>query len=116
MNAKNYIINELDVFIKTFSNVRVRYEYNENTLTHIIEVVPHDVYYFNDEYIIWESKLFDKFINLYPTENICFITDDALVGIKKEIYHKEGINYTAVLKQQENTIYDPNQFIFREKE
>ena len=115
MNSKNYIINELDVLIKMFSNVRVRYEYNEYTLTHIIEVVPHDVYYFNKEYILWESKLFDKFIDLYPTENICFITDDALVGIKKEIYNKEGLNYTAFYKQQENTIYDPNQFMFREK-
>ncbi len=109
------IISELEIFIKIFSNVRVRYEYNESTLTHIIEIVPNEVYYFNHEYISWESKLFDKFINLYPTENICFISDDVLVGIKNEIYSKEGLDYTAFYKQQENIICDPNQLLFREK-
>jgi hypothetical protein len=89
MNTNDYIINELEIFIKRFSKVRVRYEYDESTQTHVIEVVPNEVYHLKEEYILWESEMFDKFVAFYPTENICFISDDALVGIENEILHSE---------------------------
>jgi hypothetical protein len=40
--------------------------------------------------------MFDKFIVLYPTENICFISDDALVGIEHAEYTLYGKNHTQV--------------------
>jgi hypothetical protein len=82
MTEKYFILNELATFINKFNNVQVRYEYNESALTHVVEVTPSEMYHLNEEYILWESELVDKFIELCPTQNICFISDDALVGIE----------------------------------
>jgi hypothetical protein len=57
-----------------------RYEHDTFSDTHFVEVVPNDVYYLNERYIAWESKMFDEFVNQFPHENIGFKTDDALVG------------------------------------
>lgn len=92
MEAKNFIYNELKVFIKKFSKTRVRYEYDQNALVHVIEVLPNEVYHLDNDYICWENDLFNRFITQFPTENICFISDDALVGIENPELVIEGLN------------------------
>ncbi len=93
MTPKDFIINELDNFINKFKQVRVRYEFNELSNAHFIEIIPSKVYNLNEEYISWELEMFDKFVKLYPYEGICFISDDALVGIESAMYIKEGLDY-----------------------
>lgn len=93
MEAKNFIYNELKVFIKKFSKTRVRYEYDQNALVHVVEVLPNEVYHLDNDYIYWENDLFNRFITQFPTENICFISDDALVGIEKPELVIEGLEY-----------------------
>ena len=97
MKSKDYIINELTCFVEKFSKVRVRYEYDENALVHTIEVLPNDIYHLDEDYILWEMQVFEKFIKIYQTENICFISDDALVGIENPIFIKEGLDYAIFL-------------------
>jgi len=94
MNPIEYLISELDIFIKNFSKVRVRYEYDKHALTHLIEVIPNEIYHLDENYALWESEMFDKFVALYPTENICFISDDALVSLENVIYVKVGTDYS----------------------
>jgi hypothetical protein len=108
MKSQEYIINELEFFIKKFSKVRVRYEYDEAALVHTVEVLPNEVYHLNKDYISWERTMFDKFIALYPTENICFISDDALVGIENAIYIKEGLDYAPFSTKESSVPFDPN--------
>ncbi|MDR3187848.1 MAG: hypothetical protein LBT94_01510 [Prevotellaceae bacterium] len=93
MKPQEYIINELKTLLAKFPNVRVRYEYNQQAVVHTIEVVPRDVYRSEEEYILWESEMFDKFVERYPTENICFISDDALVGIEQVDFTLYGKNF-----------------------
>ncbi len=93
MEAKNFIYNELEVFVKKFSKTRVSYEYDQNALVHVIEVLPNEVYHLDNNYICWENDLFNRFITQFPTENICFISDDALVGIEKPELVLEGLEY-----------------------
>ncbi|OAV73360.1 hypothetical protein Barb6_00328 [Bacteroidales bacterium Barb6] len=101
MPPKDYIFNELSVFINKFDNVRVRYGYDEKAITHIVEIVPNDVYHLNEEYISWESEMFDKFIERYPMQNICFISDDALVGIENPEYVLYGKDFAVIPIKQE---------------
>jgi hypothetical protein len=61
-------------------------------LVHVIEVLPNEVYHLDNDYICWENDLFNRFTTQFPTENICFISDDALVGIEKPELVIEGLN------------------------
>lgn len=97
MKSKDFIINELDLFVRKFSQVRVRYEFRESSNAHFIEVSPSSVYNLDEGYITWELEMYDKFIDLYPYEGICFITNDALVGIENPVYIKEGLDFAIGL-------------------
>jgi len=115
MEAKDYIIKELESFIKKFSKVRVRYDYDENAIVHTIEVLPNEVYHLDKDYIEWECEMFDKFISMYPNENICFISDDALVGIEKEIFVKEGIDYAPFSTNKRSVEINPASISIHQK-
>jgi hypothetical protein len=82
MTSQEYIILELNDFIVKFPQTRVRYEYDQLSDVHFIEVVPNNVYHLDEAYIAWEIELYDRFISSYPDQNICFISDDALVGLE----------------------------------
>jgi len=72
---------ELKKFIDIFPQTRVRYEYDMNSIVHTIEVVPNEVYHLNGEYISWENAFTEAFIQEFPDQNICFVSDDSLAGI-----------------------------------
>jgi hypothetical protein len=86
MTAKEYIKNELENFIKEFPKVRVRYEYRDRAEAHFIEVIPNEIYHLDEKYILWESEMYDKFTNNFPIQGICFVSDDAFVGIDHAEY------------------------------
>lgn len=110
MTSQEYIILELNDFIVKFPQTRVRYEYDQLSDVHFIEIVPNNVYHLDQAYIVWESELYDRFIALFPDQNICFISDDALVGLDKiefEIKGNEFVSlYSTCNKEQviENTV------------
>lgn len=93
MTSSEFIISKLKSFINEFPGTRVRYEHDEKSNTHFIEVVPNEVYHFDNKYIQWESKFFDEFTEQFPSEIICFISDDALVGIDKVDFEIRGSKY-----------------------
>lgn len=96
MLAFEYIKSELKIFINEFPKTRVRYENDINSNTHSIEVVPNEIYHLDKDYINWESTFFDKFINDFPDQNICFISDDAIVGLYKIDFVLFGKEYVSI--------------------
>lgn len=95
MTPKEYIVIELKSFINDFPQTRVRYEHDLSSETHFVEVVPNQIYHLDADYVKWECNFFDNFINLFPSENVCFISDDAIVGLQNidfEIYGKEFVS------------------------
>jgi hypothetical protein len=108
MTSQEYIKNELEIFIKNFPKVRVRYEYDKNADIHFIEVVPNEVYHLDNEYIAWERDMDNEFIKRYPMQNICFISDDALVGIENAEYILCGLEYAPFSTAKESVIFDSN--------
>jgi hypothetical protein len=91
-----YIKSELKNFIIKFPKIRVRYENDNNSNTHSIEVVPNEIYRLDKDYITWEDNFFDAFINEFPDQNICFISDDAIVGLYKIDFEISGKEYISI--------------------
>ena len=77
MEAKDFIYDELNAFIKGFSKTRIRYEYDHNALVHVVEVLPNEVYHLDSDYIDWENDFYNRFVALFPLDNICFISKTA---------------------------------------
>ena len=96
MNPYEYIISDLKNFILEFPETRVRYEHDNSSETHFIEVVPNEVYHLNADYLKWEGEMFDRFIKLFPEQNICIISDDALVGLDKIDFELRGNQYVSI--------------------
>lgn len=94
MEAKNFIYQELNEFIKLFPKTRIRYEYDDSAFVHIVEVSPKEVYDSNSDYIQWENNFWGQFVSKFPAENICFISDDDVVDIKNPELTLTGIEFT----------------------
>ena len=96
MTSKEHIEVELKKFIKQFSQVKIRYEFHEMANTHFIEVLPYGVYSSDSYYISWENAMRVGFIKLYPTEGICFISDDTAAGIENAELTLFGKAYSSL--------------------
>jgi len=96
MEAKTYIHDALNAFIKHFSKTRIRYEYDTNALVHIVEVLPNEIYHLDSDYIQWEDDFYNSFVTQFPSENICFISDDALVDLSTPELVLEGLEYAPI--------------------
>jgi len=96
MTAKEFIKKELENFIKQFPKTRVRYEFHEMANAHFIEILPNEIYSLDEKYLLWESEMWDRYVELYPQEGICFISDDALVGINNAELILYGEEYMLV--------------------
>jgi hypothetical protein len=107
MNPEKFIIDELEKFIRDFSKVRIRYEHDEMSRSHFVEIVPNSIFRSDSCLRKWKHGFWDKFVAFYPTENICFISDDALVGIENVIYAKEGLDYAPISTAKESITFDP---------
>lgn len=101
MKSTQYILAELNSFVTHFTKTRVRYEHDSLAKVHVIEVVPNHVYHLDQEYIQWESNFFNRFILEFPHENICFISDDAIVGIQVQNTVLYGNEFTPVTTNKE---------------
>lgn len=81
MNSQDLIIKELNDFSLNIEGIEIRYEFDRVNLIHLIEVKPLDLYENNLSYQEREIKLEEKFYNLYPYEEIVFISEDSLSKI-----------------------------------
>lgn len=107
MKATEFILSNLEKFVMNFPKTRVRYEYDILAKIHFVEVLPNEVYHLDDNYIRWESNLFDEFIDLFPEENICFISDDSTVGIELANSVFYGKEYTSISTKQDSIKINP---------
>ena len=93
MNSQSFIVKELDLFLEMFPQAKVRYEYDKDAVVHVVEVVPIELYHFDNEYIAWENDVFERFITAFPLENLCFVSEDSLVGIRNPIFTRKGKDF-----------------------
>ena len=83
MIAKDFIEEKLRLLASKFIDIQIRYEYRANTNSHLIEIIPLSFFEGNETYFEEEAKIEDEFEQLFPSENIVFISEDSLTVIKR---------------------------------
>ena len=106
MQARDFIHSELTVFIKCFPMTRVRYEYDKLSQVHFIEVSPLETYKSDRDYIQWEEEFYKRFVEAFPAECICFVSDDKLVGIENPELVLTGSEYLLTTFFTKEVKYD----------
>jgi hypothetical protein len=96
MSARAYLESKVNELVVKFPEVRVRYDYHLLSSTHTLEIVPNELYNFNEAYKIWEEDLLFEFIDLFPDESISIVTDDSLLGLEKFEVEFVGASYNKV--------------------
>ena len=82
MKSKEFIKNSLNNLFDKF-DIKLRYEYRESTTSHLIEVIPLHVFEEDKDYMQAEFNFENEFEELFPNENIVFISEDSLTEIKE---------------------------------
>lgn len=105
LKATSFIKEALNAFIASFPKTRVRYEFDIDANVHCIEVVPNDIYHLDNDYVNWENSFTNNFIELYPEQNICFFSDDAIVGINNIQFELVGSRYVELISTNDVKSY-----------
>ena len=119
MKSKDYIRSKLNSFIENFSQTKVCYQFDENLMTHYIKVVSNSIYHNDKRYIDWELKLYDEFVEIFPGENICFISDDSddiLLDLDNIDYELMGSSFIDSMFNTNNTFKNIHEHINLDKE
>lgn len=94
MTPKEYISARIDQLVELFPKIRVRYENDIFSATHTLEIIPQSEFG-KDAMLDWQSEVFEEFFSLYPAEAVCFISEDALVGINNADIVRTGAQFSA---------------------
>jgi hypothetical protein len=92
MNAKDYIREELTRIWNCFPEIQFRYEFKTSTRTHVVEVNPLSYFKENRDYLRMESDFESDFEQIYPEEEILFISEGSLTEIRNAEFQIGGIN------------------------
>jgi len=99
MDSKIYIKNKLNEISEIFPELIFRYQFDKNSLTHIIEVKPLESYQSNEAYVQCEADFMFDFENEFFPETILFVSEDSLTQITEpEFTIRKEIFVSAPLK------------------
>ena len=99
MDSKNFIIDKLNSLVALFKRIKAIYGYDPEVKAHVVKIIPNYIYHHDDGYIEWEREMMTEFLSKFRGENICFISDDDIMGIEHVTYSCAGEDYV-----QENAI------------
>jgi hypothetical protein len=98
MKAVDFLINSLEILHEKFPTCNIRYEFLDNSSTHLVEVTP--IQFYNDEeYMNEELFLEEEFSSLYPSEDIVFISEDSLNKIENPILELYGEKVGSIIAE-----------------
>jgi hypothetical protein len=90
MTNQDFVKSYIDDLVKQFPHAQCRYEHDQLSKAHFIEVLPFELYD-SPQFMEWERNTISKFIVDFPYENICFLSSDAVVELTEIIYQKYPI-------------------------
>ncbi len=92
MTPTEFIIEKLDDFASSHTDVRLRYEFDSRAIVHTVEISPVDLYN-SDECKDWQMDMLLDFVSEFPFDNIAFVSEKDSVGIDNPSYTYTGANY-----------------------
>ena len=86
MKSIEFLKVELEKIATDFPYIHIKYNFNKDIQTHIVELLPLEEYYKNDKLIdTWMPLSFD-FREKFPMEEISFISSDSTLSIEASIF------------------------------
>jgi hypothetical protein len=110
MNSFDYIKNILNSFVEKFPSSKYRYEFDNCSNLHIIEVSPNSLYLEKD-FAEFEGNFLINFYKNFDDEGICFITPDDIIHINNPELIVKGDYYiddNEIDGIQENNLFKIN--------
>jgi hypothetical protein len=92
MEIFEYIKSRMNEFVEEFPEAMMRYEFDCVANQHVIEILPLSVFQ-SERFLDWMMKFCEESITLFPTEDIGFISEDAVVPLEKVDFSVQGIQY-----------------------
>jgi hypothetical protein len=87
MTSKKFILSNLNDILKEFPFLSFKYEYNDLSDSHFIEILPFEEFHSNEKYKLKEQEISINFIKFFPLESLIFITE----GSKYEFQNAEQV-------------------------
>jgi hypothetical protein len=84
LTSKGFVIDRLKILSKKIPGVKIRYQKNDCTGTHIIEINPISVFKGNEDFMMTEKEIKEHFKKMFPTEEVLFISEGSLMEIDNE--------------------------------
>ncbi len=111
MESRKFVEEQLRLIHERIKFVMIRYEFDDVFNYHIIEVTPLSYFESNKDYIDLEIGLTNLFENLYPKEEIVFVSEDSLLQVNNPclvLESEQKINHLASFKEPMRIVLDIN--------
>lgn len=82
MTSLNFLKERLQEIVNNFNDVTISYEYLEYSNTHIVELYPVEIFENDKRYMELEVSLENDFNNLYPNEEIVFVSENSVTRVE----------------------------------
>jgi len=89
MKSIDYIKKELTILYNSNSSIEIRYEYNFLSNMHMIEIKPQELFE-SSEFMQIEENFETSFIELFPGEELLFISSESISKIENSILELQG--------------------------
>jgi len=91
--STDWLTDKLQELHQALSYLNIKYEYRKNMQLHIVGVTPLQHYKGDKSYIDKEIELETLFEQMFPNEEIVFVSDDSLIQVENPILILESIMY-----------------------
>jgi hypothetical protein len=96
-DIQNFIINEIDKLSNQFPFMSFRYGFDKMGIQHIINVEPSSEFK-NEAYMNAELSFQCAFIELFPAEDLLFVSNDKYIQLERVIYVRNRV--TEIISNQ----------------
>ncbi len=108
MNEKSYIRQKICELVLRFPKIKIAYQHNEMSDTHILEIKPVEVFDLNEAYQEFETNLTIEFDEKFFPHSILFISEDSLNSVTHPEFEAVGLMYEMVANISSQRSYHYN--------
>ena len=96
MNVKSYIKQKICELVLRFPIIKIAYQHNEMSDTHILEIKPIEVFDCNETYQEFETNITIEFDEKFFPASILFVSEDSLNRVTHPEFEAVGLMYDMV--------------------
>ena len=107
MKSKEFLIEKFNHITEKFPNIHLSYEYDPGCEMHIVEVIPTDIYDFNESYKSIEADICIEFDNSFFPESLVFVSPESIDTVENPEYTFSGHLYHLTVSSFEPIKVNP---------